>query len=237
MEEQFALQPQKKTQSWLSGMRSAFPIVLGYIPVGFAYGVLATKAGLSAFNTILMSVVVFAGSAQFVGVGMIAAGASAVSIVITTFIVNLRHLLMSAAISPYLKGWRPVELAAFAFELTDETFAVHFTQFSEKKPDKSAAFVTNLISQAAWVAGSWLGVVAGGLIQDVRPFGLDYALPAMFIALLVVQIRSRIHLSVAVLSGLLSAVLLLAGLSQWNVMIAAVVGATVGAVVEQWTKN
>ncbi len=76
------------------------PIALGYIPVGFAYGVLAQKAGLSAFNTVLMSIIGYAGSAQLIVVGLIAAGISPLSIIVTTVIVNLRHMLMSAALSP-----------------------------------------------------------------------------------------------------------------------------------------
>ena len=103
--------------------------MLGYVPVGFAYGVLARKAGISGINTVLMSLLVYAGSAQLIAVGLFAASTSALSIIITTFVVNLRHLLMASAIAPYLKRWRKYELAAFAYELTDETFAVHSAQF------------------------------------------------------------------------------------------------------------
>ncbi|MPM37881.1 hypothetical protein SDC9_84501 [bioreactor metagenome] len=87
------------------------------------------------------------------------------------------------------------------------------------------------------MAGTVLGIVAGGLITDVKPFALDYALPAMFIALLVLQIKSRLHLMVALFGGMLSIVLWLVGVTQWNVIFATILAATFGAGVETWTKQ
>jgi len=170
---------------WLRGVMRAGPIVLGYIPIGLTFGVLAQKAGLSNVNTLAMSLLVYAGSSQLIAVGLFTANASIPSIILTTFVVNLRHLLLSAALTPHLKRWRKSELAAFAYQLTDETFAVHSAQFSSDAPSKSEVFATNLTAQAGWVTGTWLGVTLGHLITDIQPFGLDYVLPAMFIALLV----------------------------------------------------
>lgn len=218
---------------WLRGAAQALPIVMGYIPIGFAFGVLAQKAGLSVWHALAMSVFVFAGSSQLIAVGLIAGGAAPLSIVITTFIVNLRHMLMAAAVSPHLKGWRKRELAAFAYELTDETFALHSASFTSQPPVKPAVFAVNLVSQLAWVAGSWLGVSMGQLIKDVRPYGLDYALAAMFIALLVVQLTNRVQVAVALAAGVLSLGLKFAGLDQWHVILATVLAATIGVVVEQ----
>jgi predicted branched-subunit amino acid permease len=157
-------------------------------------------------------------------------------VIITTFVVNLRHLLMSAALSPFLKRWRKWELAAFAYELTDETFAVHSARFASAGANKAEALATNLTVQASWILGSWLGVMAGQLIGDARPLALDYALPAMFIALLVVQIKDRVQIGAAMFSGIMSSVLLLAGLNQWNVIVATLMGATAGVVLERWIK-
>jgi 4-azaleucine resistance transporter AzlC len=213
----------------------ALPIVFGYLPVGFAFGILAIKAGVSPWNTLAMSLMVFAGSAQLIAVGLIAAGISPWTIIATTFVVNLRHLLMSAALSPSLRGWRRPLLAFFAFQLTDETFAVHSARFSAGPARIAETLAINVIAQAAWVAGTWLGIAAGDLVQDVRPFGLDYALVAMFAALLVFQVKDRRALAVAVFSGLLSTALRLAGLDQWNVLAAAFLGATAGVLIETWT--
>ena len=223
-------------RGWLSGVWRAAPIVLGYLPVGFAYGVLAQKAGISPLNTVLMSVLVYAGAAQLIAVGLVAAKAPALSIIMTTFVVNLRHLLMASAVAPFLKRWRKVELAAFAYELTDETFAVHATHFPSGIPSKVEVFATNVTAQTAWVVGTVVGIVAGQGITDVKPFALDYALPAMFVALLALQIKNRIQLVVALLTGIFALVLFQTGLKQWNIIVATVVGATVGVVIEQWIK-
>jgi len=230
-------QTDRVRQGWLSGFSQAVPIWLGYVSVGFAYGVLAQKAGLSALYTILMSVIVYAGSAQLIAVGLFTAGASAASIIVMTLTVNLRHLLMSAALSPVLKGWTKPQLAAFAFELTDETFVLHSSRLIHSDPVKTETFAINLSSQCSWVLGSWLGFSVGRTITDVRLFGLDYALPAMFIALLVLQIRHRIQVIVAILSGLLAVGLVLLGVGQWAAIIATIVGATVGMGLEQWIKR
>jgi len=215
----------------------ALPVVFGYLPIGFAYGILAQDAGLSAFNTIAMSVLVYAGSAQLIAVGLFGAGVSPWSIILTTFIVNLRHLLMSAALSPYLRGWKRAPIALFAFEITDETFGVHSLRFPQEGAQPGRALAVNLISQAAWVSGTALGVFAGALIEDVQPFGLDYALPAMFAALLVFQLKDKSYLLVAGLGGGLSVVLLLAGVSQWNVILATLIAASLGVLIESWTKT
>ena len=211
--------------------------MLGYLPIGLAFGVLAQKAGLSPFNTLMMSLIVYAGSSQLIAVGLLAAGAPALSIVFATFVVNLRHMLMSAALSPFLQRWRKLELAAFAYELTDETFAVHSAGFASHPPVKASAFATNMTSQLAWLVGTWLGIIVGQMVTDVRPLGLDYALPAMFIALLVVQVKDNVQIIVALLSGMLAVGLLLLGVTQWHVMIATLVAATTGLVFERWIND
>jgi 4-azaleucine resistance transporter AzlC len=218
--------------TWLRGVVLAAPIVIGYIPIGFAYGVLAQQAGLSTRNTVLMSLLVYAGSAQLIAVGLFATGAPALSIILTTFVVNLRHMLMSAALSPYMQHWRKGELAAFAYELTDESFAVHITRFTENSPPKGEMFAINATAQVSWIFGSWVGAVAGQLITDVKPLALDYALPAMFIALLVMQIKDKRHIVVATATGLLAVALTLGGLGHWSVIIATLIGATLGMALE-----
>jgi 4-azaleucine resistance transporter AzlC len=223
---------------WLfRAMQQTLPVVLGYLPVGFAYGVLAQKSGLSPANTLLMSLLVFAGSAQLVAVGLLAAGTGPASVILTTFVVNLRHLLMSAALAPYLRSWTRWQQAMFAFQLTDETFALHSSRFPKGETDKTETLAINMTAQAAWLAGSFLGLFAGSLITDVKPIGLDYALPAMFMVLLSWQLTTPGRWITAVLAGLLSAGLALAGLSQANVILATVVAASLGLGAETWINS
>ena len=224
-------------RSWMRGAATALPIILGYLPIGFAFGVLSQKSGLSNANTLFLSVIVYAGSSQLIAVSLFADGVPAFSIIITTFIVNLRHLLMSASIAPYLARWRKSALAAFAYQLTDETFALHSVRFVSGVPAQAEVFGLNTAVQIGWVFGTWLGLTAGQYVPDVKPFALDYALPAMFLALLVLILRNRIQVAVAIVAGLLSVGLLLSGVNQWNVLLAALVAATLGVGLEQWIKK
>ena len=169
--------------------------------------------------------------------GLFQANAPAFSIILTTFIVNLRHLLMSAAIAPYLRGWRKSELAAFAFHLTDETFALYSLRFPKGVPFKAEIFGTNVTAQFAWVLGTWLGIALGEFIGDVRPLGLDYALPAMFVALLIMQVKKVPQVGSGFIAAILSIGLVLLGFDRWNVILAAFLGATIGALVETWNKT
>jgi 4-azaleucine resistance transporter AzlC len=220
-----------------NGAGAALPIVMGYIPVGFAFGVLAQKAGISTVNTLLFSILVYAGSAQLIAAGLIGAGAGLWTLIITTFIVNLRHMLMSAALSPYFREWKRWQQAVFAYEITDESFAVHSARFARGQTDKIETIAVNFTAQISWVFGTWLGITAGTLIKDVRPYGIDFALPAMFIALLVLQIHHRTQVLAALLAGLISIGLMQAGLTSWNVILATVVAAALGALIEKWTKH
>ena len=222
---------------WYLAITQALPVMLGYLPIGFAYGVLAQKADLSIFNTLLMSVAVFAGSAQLIAVELFALGMAPISIVLTTFVVNLRHLLMSASLFPHVQRWEKTEKAVFAFELTDETFALHSLRATQQKFTKNETFIINIFTHSTWILGTGLGVLLGGQIIETELFALDYALPAMFIALLVMQLKTKPQVIVAVLAGFLSLGLYLLGLNRWYVIIAAVIGASIGVWIERWMKN
>ena len=226
-----------KNINWGNTLSAAMPVVLGYLPIGFAYGVLAINAGLSIFQTVLMSIIVYAGSAQLIAVSLFAQAIHPLSIITTTFIVNLRHMLMSAALAPHMRHWKSYQVGLFSFELTDESFGVHSLRFDRGENHPKSTLLINFICQSAWVLGSLLGAVAGNMIQDVRPFALDYALPAMFIALLILQIKNRKHLIIALISAGLSLVLWQLGATQWHVIIATIIAATLGAGIETWQKQ
>ena len=221
----------------LASAVEALPIILGYLPIGFAFGVLAHKAGVSAFNALMMSLLVFAGSAQLIVVGLLTTGIAPVSIIITTFVVNLRHLLMSAGLAPHLEDWRKRELVFFAYELTDETFALHATRLARIEVSKTKTLLINVVSHLAWITGTLLGVFSGTLITDIEPLALDFVLPSMFIGLLVMQIKNAIHIIVALVGGLLSVYFLILGLNQWHVIFATVLSASFGLMVERWMKK
>ena len=184
-----------------------------------------------------MSLIVFAGSSQFIAVGLFASGTGPAAVILTTFVVNLRHMLMAAALTPYLSTWKKRHLAFFSYQLTDETFALHSASASTLHECKLEALSLNVTAQASWVSGTALGIVASGLIGDVKPLGLDYALAAMFIGLLVGQCQNSIRLITAIISGGIATLLYLAGWHQFHIIAATILGATVGLGIELWTKR
>ena len=211
--------------SFLRGARLALPIILGYLAVSFAFGVLADRAGLAPWQAALMGIFVFAGSGQLITVDLLLAGVAAPSIVVTNLIVNLRHLLMSAAVTPYLGAWPKSAQAAFCFELTDETFALHMSRFP-KGVDAGEIFGINVASHAAWAGGGWIGAAMGASIGDTGAFGFDYALPAMFIALLLPHCAIPRRLLAAAIAGGIATLLTLHGLQDWSVIASTVIAAS-----------
>jgi len=184
------------------GLAAAWPICLGYFPIGMALGVLARQAGLSPLDIGLMSLLVFAGSAQFIAVAMLAEGAAPLAIVATTFVVNFRHVLMSSALAVPLRGVSRPFLALFAYGVTDESFAVNTARFKAGGWDRWRALVVHHAANTTWFVASVSGCLLGSLIP-AGAFGIDFALPAMFLALIVMQTHTRLH----VISGLAAALL------------------------------
>jgi len=220
----------------LAGTVRAVPIILGYLPIGLAFGVLASTAGLSIYSAVAMSVFVYAGSAQLIAVGLIDAGAGMAAITMTVFLVNLRHMLMSAYLAPHLRYLNPWQQALFSYEITDESFAVHSACFRKHgRPSKVELFALNHSAHLAWIAGTLLGVWVGTrLTFDTAVLGIDYALPAMFIALLIMQIGNYRHAVIAVIAGALGLLFYLSGMNQLYIILATVIAATIGAL---WTRE
>lgn len=179
-----------------AGLLAAWPICLGYLPIGLSFGILAHQNGLTAWQVGLMSLLVFAGGSQFIAVAMLTVGASAVTIVATTFMVNLRHLLMSSALSAHLPGVSRRFLALFAYGITDESFAVNLVRFREQDWNRFSALILNHAANAVWILSTIAGALVGQFIP-VGAMGMEYALTAMFICLLVFQLRSRIFVMTA----------------------------------------
>jgi len=190
-------------QTLKQGSATAWPICLGYFPIGLALGVLAQQAGLPWWAVAMMSLLVFAGSAQFICVAMLAAGASLTAIILTTFVVNLRHTLMSSALAVHLVGIQRRFLALFAYGITDESFAINMARFRSGDWDRWKALVVNHLANIVW----FVATVSGSLVGQFVPqgaFGIDYALTGMFICLLVFQLQGRIYIMTGMIAALIS---------------------------------
>jgi 4-azaleucine resistance transporter AzlC len=211
------------------GIKAAWPICLGYFPIGLAFGVLAQKAGLTPLEIGLMSLLVFAGSSQFIAVSMLSAGATLLSIVVTTFVVNLRHLLMSSSLAVYLRPISRTWAALFSYGVTDESFAVNLTRFRNGHWGWRQAIAVNHTANAAWIGSSILGAYSGQFIP-AGAFGIDYALIAMFLCLLVFQLRGRLYTITALLAGFLAVALALFVPGNGYIVLASILAATIGVV-------
>ncbi len=219
--------PRAEGTALTESLKASWPICIGYVPIGLAFGVLAQKVGLSLPEIGLMSLLVFAGSSQFIAVAMLNAGSPALSIVLTTFVVNLRHLLMSSSLAVYLRPLGRARASLFAYGVTDESFAVNLTKFRLGCWHWQQALLVNHIANATWVGSSFLGGVTGQFIP-AGAFGIDYALVAMFLCLLVFQLRGGLYAATAALAGTLAVVLALLLPGNLHIIVASVAAASMG---------
>jgi 4-azaleucine resistance transporter AzlC len=228
---------EKNAPSWvLEGLKASIPNCLGFIPIGLAFGVLAQKAGLSPLQIGLMSTIVFAGSSQFIAISMLSQGAAAISIIATTFIVNLRHFLMSSALSIHLGKVKKSTLSLYAYGVTDESFAINLPKFRDGKWDVKRAIVLNQAANLTWILSTVVGGIGGEFIPK-GAFGIDYALPAMFICLLVYQLRGNKYIVTAIISGASAVILSLLIPGNSYVVLASIIAATTGVMFRRVIKR
>lgn len=224
---------------FLQGVKDCVPTLLGYLSIGFAAGVVEKTAGLSIAELTLLSVLLYAGSGQFIAAGMIAASNPASAIIFTIFFINLRHLLMSAALSPYFRELSPRKNMIIGTLLTDETFGVAINAAANRTSLNYMWMLgLNLTAYVNWIIANIAGGIFGEWIPNPEAFGLDFALPAMFIGLLVLQIASQRKLLLDVLVGV-SAVIVVIAVSflypgSAGIILATIVASTVGMVIEKW---
>jgi 4-azaleucine resistance transporter AzlC len=219
---------------FLAGFRDTFPLVVGAIPFGIIYGALAITSGLSAAATLALSVFVFAGASQFVAVGLVASGVGIGLIIITTFIVNVRHALYGATLSPYMKSLPHRWLLPLGFWLTDESFLVTIRRY--KEPDVSPYKHWYFLGSAIFMYGNWqictyVGMRAGQAIPDPGSWGLDFAMVVTFIGMLVPLVRGK-PVVATVLAASITSLAVNDLPNQMGLIVAAVTGIVVGSIVE-----
>lgn len=209
------------------------PLWLGAAPFGVIYAVNALEAGLSPAQTIAMSLFVFAGASQFTAVGMFAVAAAPLAIVVTTLIVNARHLLLAASLAPYLRHlglWARLGLSA---QITDESYALGVREFLAGQSSPGFQLGANLSMYLIWQCSTLVGVLLGRVLPDPAAYGLDLVFPLTFIGLLVPLLRSRdSHLVAAVAAALtLAGALWLPG--SWYILLAGLGASTAGLLIRR----
>ncbi|MCP3026787.1 AzlC family ABC transporter permease [Halobacillus sp. A5] len=214
------------------GVIAGFPIMLGYIPVALTYGVLAGQSGMTNAELTLMSVLVFAGAAQFLAVSMVAAGTGAVEIIIATFVLNFRHFVMSLS---FMNRIRSITLRAkvpLSLGLTDETFTMSSLHKREANEEFGAWFYASLMLTAylSWVGGSFLGGVLGDVIPPRLRESMGVALYAMFIGLLIPSVKKHFRIAfIALFAMIINYLFQLWGMSQgWAIVLGTLIGGLSG---------
>jgi 4-azaleucine resistance transporter AzlC len=212
-----------------------FPLLVGSWPFGLIFGALAVTSGFSPLGAAAMSLFVFAGSAQFIAVGLVAAGVEAAVIVLAAFVVNLRHVLYAATLAPHLSKAPTRWLLPLGFWLTDESFVVaakHFEETQDSANKRWYLLGTEIAMYTNWQAATWVGILAGQQIKDPQSWGLDFAMVVTFIGMLVPMLKDSPTLSAAVAAG--ATALLANGLPhQLGLLLAALVGIAAGVLVER----
>lgn len=221
-------------EEFVLGVRDTFPLVLGAMPFGVIFGALAINAGLTPAGAMGMSLLVFAGSAQFIATGLLAQGVGPGLIIATTFIVNLRHALYSASLAPFMRHLSHRWLLPLGFWLTDETYAVVVRRYQADGEGRLRHWY--FLGSAVFMYLNWqlctlVGIVAGQRLEGAADWGLDVAMVVTFIGIVVPLIDSRPMLLAALTAGLTA--VLGAGLPhQLGLLVAAVLAIVVGYIAE-----
>lgn len=175
-----------------TGVKETIPTVLGYIGIGLAFGIIAHTSGFTALEATLMSLLVYTGAGEFALVSMYAAGSSVFAIALAVTLMSSRMLLMSLTLAPKFKVERLVKNLWLGFLLTDETFALAITKlnYTDGKLSYDWLNASNLMAYLTWAGSSCLGALLGSLVPDTKALGLDFAVAAMFLGLLYLQLIS-----------------------------------------------
>ncbi len=206
------------------GVRDVAPLVVGIAPFGLVAGIAAVEAGLSPVQAVGLSVVVFAGASQLAALELLGVDAPLAIVVVTAVVVNLRMVMYSASIAPYFRTFAARWKLPLAYILTDQAYALSIARFRRGDPDRRAYYLG--VAATLWVVwqiATVAGVAVGTGVPDA--WGLEFAVPLVFLALLVPAMEDRTTSLAAVVGG---AVALAAGGLALNLGLLA--GATAGLV-------
>lgn len=213
------------------GLRAMVPVTFAYLGIGFAAGALGAKVGMSPVEVGLLSLLMFAGSAQFIFAELISV--APVTLMVTVFLVNFRHLLYSSSFALKLKQLPIGQRALIGAQLTDESYAVASSYISKPLTSAKGMITLNMFSYSCWFIGTVSGALAGGIAGDnLKYIGIDFALASMFAALLMLQINAaKIKKPIIVVAGVATVVMVILELIHshpFNLIVASCVAAYFG---------
>ena len=230
---------QASMSSWqylLKGARDSLPIVMGYVPVGIAFAVMALQVGFTPLQTICLSLTSYSGSGQFLGVAMAGAGAGLFTVAVGGFLISFRYFVMSTCVFARFKTLSTLKRLFLSHFVTDESFAL-FTTNDEKfvnVPYYLGLFISSFLS---WNIGTVVGLIASEVLPETVTLGLGIALYALFIAIIVPGCRQSVRmLAVVVAVAVSDSILYLlfdhlfgSTSTSWAIVITMVAGALIGA--------
>jgi 4-azaleucine resistance transporter AzlC len=225
-----------RRSEFFAGCRGMIPLVVGAIPFGIIFGTLSTHLSWGA--TLAMSAFVFAGSSQFIALGLLANGTTLSLIILTTFVVNLRHLLYAVSLVPYLQRSPPIWKLLLGFLLTDEAFMVAIARYNQ--PDASPYKHWYHLGAAGlmysnWFLCTWVGLTVGQLLPNAGSWGLDFAMSVTFIGMVIPYLVTQPMLMAVLVAGIAS-VFTHSLPHQLGLMAAALLGITTGVLCEKFGK-
>lgn len=213
-------------KDFLAGVRVSLPICMGVIPIGISFGLIAIQGGFTTLQAVLMSMLVIAGSAQIMAVGMVGAGAGIGAIVIATLFLNLRLIVMSSSVMNALKHVPLGKKLFAAFTLTDETFAMF--SFSE---EKNIPFLlgANFAEYIAWVGSTAIGCIITSVLPELIADSFNIAFYAAFLGMLIPRVNKNVRLLLLVIiTALMNTLLQLFMSSTYAIIISMIGGAAIG---------
>ena len=222
-----------------AGARQTIPLIIGAIPFGIIFGTLAQASGLSFGGAMGMSAIVFAGSSQFIALGLLGAGTPLGIIVLTTWVVNLRHLLYAVSLVPYVKHLSQTRKLPLGFWLTDENFMGAIQRYRQPDPSPYKHWFqlgSALAMYANWQLSTLLGLTLGQSIPNATAWGLDFAMVATFIGMTIPYLTNRPMVATVFTAGVTA--LLARGLPhQLGLIVAAIAGISIGVLLENSLKK
>lgn len=226
--------------SFRKGIIDCIPTLFGYVGIGIAAGIIGKAANLTILEITLLSIIVYAGAAQFIITGLLLITAPIMAIIFTVFLINLRHLLMGMTIAPFFKRFSLINNIGIGTLLTDETFAVAVNAISQQKTiDVNWMHGLNITAYLVWIMSCITGAILGNWLPDPYQFGFDFSLIAMFIGLLYLQFindkkHTKLHnLFVIFIVAILMIFLMRIMIPELAIIIATLLGCFIGVLIEK----
>ena len=222
---------------WLEVLGVSMPLCLSYIPIGLACGILLHAAGFNFIMILIVSIVVLSGGAQFILASLLTINAPLSSIFLTLFFLELRYALLGSSLSKYIKSESQHFIWLFAVSMNDENYAINHLKFAtDKKWTPKDALMVEHYSLISWSVANMVGGLIGSAIS-INLEVVDFALTALFLYMIVMQVQSHLTLLISILSAVLAVVFMVLTKSIIGVIIATLIASFVGFLIENTVRR